>query len=426
MAINAFRNSVAGLALTLSAVAACAVDLPSATPESVGFSSERLARIGKVLAGEIEKGQYPGAVVLVARKGKIAYFETFGKLDPATGKPMTKDAIFRLYSMTKPYTSVAAMMLVEEGRLRLTDPVSKYIPSFAKLEVSVASADPATGAVKYTNVAADREVTIQDLLRHTSGLVYGGFTANAKVKELYAKEGVDWKDVTPAEQIERLAKVPLAHQPGSTFEYGLSVDVLGRVIEVITGAPLGQFLDERIFKPLAMTDSSFLVPKDKVARLAQPFATDPATNTPIALLDVTAPQKNDAGGAGSAGTAADYARFLQMLINGGQLDGVRLLSRTTVQYMTSDHLGDAKGAGAVALLPGMGFGLGFAVRRENGLFEVTGSAGEYFWAGAAGTGFYVDPKEQLICVWMTQGQPGMARRYDRYLFKQLVYQAIND
>jgi len=257
-------------------------------------------------------------------------------------------------------------------------------------------------------------------------LVYGGFTANAKVKELYAKEGVDWKDVTPAEQIERLAKVPLAHQPGSTFEYGLSVDVLGRVIEVITGAPLGQFLDERIFKPLAMTDSSFLVPKDKVARLAQPFATDPATNTPIALLDVTVPQKNDAGGAGSAGTAADYARFLQMLINGGQLDGVRLLSRTTVQYMTSDHLGDAKGAGAVALLPGMGFGLGFAVRRENGLFEVTGSAGEYFWAGAAGTGFYVDPQEQLICVWMTQGQPGMARRYDRYLFKQLVYQAIND
>ncbi len=426
MAVNAFRITIAGLALALFAFVASAADLPSAAPESVGFSSERLARIGKALAGEIEKGQYPGAVVLVARKGKVAYFETFGKLDPATGKPMTKDAIFRLYSMTKPYTSVAAMMLVEEGRLRLTDPVSRYLPAFAKLEVSVASADPATGAVKYTNVAADREVTIQDLLRHTSGLVYGGFTANAKVKELYAKEGVDWKDVTPAEQIERLAKVPLAHQPGSTFEYGLSTDVLGRVIEVITGAPLGQFLDERIFKPLAMTDSSFLLPKEKISRLAQPFATDPATNTPIALLDVTVPQKNDAGGAGTAGTAADYARFLQMMINGGQLDGVRLLSRTTVRYMTSDHLGDAKGAGSVALLPGMGFGLGFAVRRENGLFEVTGSAGEYFWAGAAGTGFYVDPKEDLICVWMTQGQPGMARRYDRYLFKQLVYQAIND
>jgi len=275
-------------------------------------------------------------------------------------------------------------------------------------------------------VAMDREITIQDLLRHTSGLVYQGFTAHAKVKELYAKEGVDWKDVTPAEQIERLAKVPLAHQPGTTFEYGLSVDVLGRVIEAITGTTLGQFLSERIFVPLGMKDSAFIVAKEKLDRLAQPFATDPATNTPTSLLDVTVAQKNDAGGAGSVGTAADYARFLQMMINGGQLDGVRLLSRATVNYMASDHLGDAKSSGSVALLPGMGFGLGFAVRRQTGLFEVVGSAGEYFWAGAAGTGFYVDPKEEIICVWMTQAQPGMARRYDRYLFKQLVYQAISD
>lgn len=423
--MNRIRTIAAGLALALFAVpVTSAADLPSATPESLGFSPERLARIGPAILGEIEKGQYPGAVILVARKGRIVYFETFGKLDPASGKPMTKDAIFRLYSMTKPYTSVAAMMLVEEGKLRLTDPVSTYLPSLAKLEVSVASADPSTGAVKYTNVAADREITIQDLLRHTSGLVYGGFTANAKVKELYAKEGVDWKDVTPAEQVERLAKVPLAHQPGSTFEYGLSTDVLGRVVEAISGMPLGQFLQERIFTPLAMTDSSFIVPKEKLGRLAQPFATDPATKTPINLLDVTVAQKNDAGGAGSVGTAADYARFVQMLVNGGQLDGVRLLSPTTVKYMTADHLGNARSAGAVALLPGMGFGLGFAVRRETGLFEVTGSPGEYFWAGAAGTGFYVDPAQELTCVWMTQGQPGMPRRYDRYLFKQLVYQAI--
>lgn len=425
MALSGFRRIAAGWALALFAVSSApAADLPSATPESLGFSSERLARIGPAIKGEIEKGQYPGAVILVARKGRIVYFETFGQLDPASGKPMIRDAIFRLYSMTKPYTSVAAMMLVEEGKLRLTDPVSRYIPAFAKLEVSGASADPSTGAVKYTNIAADREITIQDLLRHTSGLVYAGFTANAKVKELYTKEGVDWKDVTPAEQIERIAKVPLAHQPGSTFEYGLSTDVLGRVIEAISGMPLGRFLQERIFTPLAMTDSAFIVPKEQLGRLAQPFATDPATKTPINLLDVTVPQKNDAGGAGSVGTAADYARFLQMLINGGQLDGVRLLSPSTVRYMTADHLGNAKGAGAVALLPGMGFGLGFAVRQETGLFEVTGSAGEYFWAGAAGTGFYVDPKEELTCVWMTQGQPGMPRRYDRYLFKQLVYQAI--
>jgi len=240
------------------------------------------------------------------------------------------------------------------------------------------------------------------------------------------QESDAWKDVTPTEEIERLGKVPLAHQPGTAFEYGLSVDVLGRVIEVISGIPLGQFIQERIFVPLKMADSSFLVPKEKLGRLAQPFAKDPATGSPINLLDVTVPQKNDAGGAGSAGTAGDYVRFLQMMLNGGQLDGVRLLSPTTVKYMTSDHLGDIKSSGFVALPPAIGFGLGFAVRRETGLFEVTGTAGEYFWAGAAGTGFYVDPKEQLICVLMTQAMPGMQRRYDRYLFKQLVYQAITD
>jgi CubicO group peptidase (beta-lactamase class C family) len=425
--MSAFRSFVWSLTLAFSVAAlSWAADLPTASPESLGFSSERLARIGPAIKGEIEKGQYPGAVILVARKGKIVYFDSFGQLDPASGKPMTKDAIFRLYSMTKPFTSVAAMMLMEEGRLRLTDPVSKYIPAFANLQVSVPTTDPYTGATKYVNVPVDREGNIQDLLRHTSGFVYGPYTAHPKVKELYAKEGVDWKDVTPAEQIERLAKVPLAHQPGTTFEYSLSTDVLGRVIEVITGMTLGQFLQQRIFAPLAMTDSSFIVPQEKRDRLAQSFATDPATNTPINLLDVTVPQKNDAGGAGSVGTASDYARFLQMMINGGQLDGVRLLSRTTVNYMTADHLGDAKASGATTLPAGTGFGLGFAVRRETGRFEVTGNAGEYYWAGAAGTGFYVDPKEELICVWMTQGQPGMARRYDRYLFKQLVYQAISE
>jgi CubicO group peptidase (beta-lactamase class C family) len=425
--MKGFRSLVWGLILAFSVAAvAWAADLPSASPEHLGFSSERLARIGPAIKGEIERGQYPGAVLLVARKGQIVYFESFGQLDPAGGKPMTKDAIFRLYSMTKPYTSVAAMMLVEEGRLRLTDPVSKYIPSFAKLEVSVASTDPSTGNVRYSNIAIDREITIHDLLRHTSGLVYSGFTAHAKVKELYMKENVGWQDVTPAEQIERLGKVPLAHQPGTTFEYGLSVDVLGRVIEVVSGMRLGQFIQERIFVPLGMTDSAFFVPKEKLGHLAQPFAKDPATGSPINLVDVTKPPKNDAGGAGSVGTAADYARFLQMMLNGGQLDGVRLLSRTTVKYMTSDHLGDMKSSGSVVLPPAIGFGLGFAVRRETGLFEVTGTAGEYYWAGAAGTGFYVDPKEELVCILMTQAMPGTARRYDRYLFKQLVYQAISD
>jgi CubicO group peptidase (beta-lactamase class C family) len=412
------------LALSVAAVTSAA-DLPTAAPEDLGFSSERLARIGPVIKGEIEKGQYPGAVMLVARHGKVIYFESIGQLDPAGGKPMTKDAIFRMYSMTKPYTSVAIMMLMEEGKLRVSDPISKFIPAFATLQVSVPVTDPYTGATKYINVPAEREVTIQDLLRHTSGFVYCGFTSHPKVKELYAKESVDWKDLTGAEQIERLAKVPLAHQPGSTFEYGLSIDVLGRVVEAISGKTLGEFLQERVFAPLGMKESAFIVSQDKVGRLAQPFATDPATNTPISLLDVTVAQKNDAGGAGSVGTASDYARFLQMMINGGELDGVRLLSPTTVRYMTVDHLGpDIKFSGVTTLPPGTGFGLGFAVRKETGRFEVTGNEGEYYWAGAAGTGFYVDPKDDIIVVWMTQGQPGMSRRYDRYLFKQLVYQAI--
>jgi CubicO group peptidase (beta-lactamase class C family) len=420
------RSIAYGLVLGLSLAASTrAADLPTANPESLGFTSERLARIKPAIQREIEKGQYPGAVMLVARKGRIAYFESVGQLDPASGKPMTKDAIFRLYSMTKPYTSVAIMMLMEEGKLRVTDPVSRYIPAFAGLQVSVATTDPYTGATKYVNVPADREINIQDLLRHTSGFVYASLTAHPRVKELYAKEGVDWKDVTAAEQIARLAKVPLAHQPGTTFEYGLSTDVLGRIVEAVSGVPLGQFLQKRLFTPLGMTDSAFVVPQDKLGRLAQPFATDPATKTPISLLDVTVTQKNDAGGGGSVGTASDYARFLQMLINGGELDGVRLLSPTTVRYMTADHLGpDTKFSGVTTLPDGTGFGLGFAVRKETGGFEVTGNAGEYYWAGAAGTGFYVDPKDDIICVWMTQGQPGMARRYDRYLFKQMVYQAI--
>ena len=424
--MKTLRNITCSLVLALCVGAlAWAADLPTAPPESQGFSSERLARIAPAIKKEIEKGQYPGAVMLVVRHGKVVYFDSVGQLDPAGGKPMANDAIFRLYSMTKPYTSVAIMMLMEEAKLRVSDPVSKFIPAFANLQVSVPVTDPYTGATKYINVPTEREVTIQDLLRHTSGIVYGQYTSNPKVKELYAKENVDWKDLTGAEQIERLAKVPLAHQPGSTFEYGLSVDVLGRVVEAISGKTLGEFLQERVFAPLGMKDSAFIVPQDKVGRLAQPFATDPATNTPISLLDVTVAQKNDAGGAGSVGTASDYARFLQMMINGGELDGVRLLSPTTVRYMTVDHLGpDIKFSGVTTLPAGTGFGLGFAVRKETGRFEVTGNEGEYYWAGAAGTGFYVDPKDDIVVVWMTQGQPGMPRRYDRYLFKQMVYQAI--
>ena len=398
--------------------------LPMAKPEQVGLSSQRLERAGQSFKAQIEKGRFPGAVVVIARKGKVAYFEAFGQRDPASGTPMSKDAIFRLYSMTKPFASVAAMMLVEDGKLTLADPVSKYFPQLASLQVAVPKED-ADGKTTYTLVPAERPITVQDLLRHTSGFVYPNNTPNQRVKEAYLATGVDWRDVSPAEQIERLAKVPLAHQPGTVWEYGLSTDVLGRVVEAVSGMSLSAFLSERLFAPLKMMDTAFVVPKQKVARLAQPFATDKETGKPITLLDVTVAQKNDAGGAGSAATAGDYARFCQMLLNGGQLDGVRLLSRATVAYMTSDHLDTIKPA-IPTLQPGYGFGLGFAVRKAVGVNSTIGSAGEYNWGGAAGTGFWIDPKEQLVAIVMTQTVPGPAQRFDRALFRHAVYQAIAD
>jgi CubicO group peptidase (beta-lactamase class C family) len=410
----------------LTAPLGWAAGLLTVSPEQVGLSAERLARIGTAITTGIKQGQFPGAVALVARKGRIAYFESFGLIDNASGVPMPKDAIFRLTSMTKPFTSVAAMILVEEGRLILNDPVSKFLPPFAKMEVSVQQLDPATGKASYATVPAERQITIQDLLRHTSGLVYGWATTNAPLKELYTTGRVGASDLTPTEQIERLAKVPLAHQPGAAFEYGMSTDILGRVIEAITEVTLGKFFEQRIFTPLKMTDSGFFVPQDTRGRLAQPFATNPLTGNPIRLAEVTTPPKNDSGGAGGVGTAGDYVRFLQMMLNGGQLDGIRLLNRTTVRHMTSDHLGEIRRAGTVPLRPPLGFGLGFAVRKETGIHFSTGSVGEYFWSGASGTGFWVDPKEELICIWMTQGAPGAPRDYDRFLFKELVYQAIND
>ena len=421
------RSMTCAVLLTwlLTASLVSAQGLPTATPEEVGLSSARLARVTELVKGEIAKGRYPGAVGLVARRGKVVYFEALGQRDPQSAAPMTKDAIFRLYSMTKPFTSVAAMMLVEDGKILLNDPVSKYLPKLKNLQVSVPRVDPQTGRVSYALVPTEREMTIQDLMRHTSGLVYGVFTSHAGVKEAYAKEGVDWDGVTPAEQIERLARVPLAHQPGAAWEYSLSTDVLGRVIEAVSGATLGQFLQERVFAPLKMTDTAFLVPNGKAARLAEPFAKDPVSGDAVKLLDVTVAQKNDAGGAGSAGTVADYARFSQMLLNGGQLDRVRLLGRATVAQMSSDHLGDIRVASPI-LPRGYGFGLGFAVRKETGLNWVTGSAGEYRWGGAAGTAFWVDPKEQMVVVWMTQGQPGPRRGEDRDLFRQLVQAALVD
>jgi CubicO group peptidase (beta-lactamase class C family) len=408
-----------------------------AKPEEVGLSTERLQRIGQVLNREIEQGKLPGAVVVVARKGRVAYFESFGFRDKAAGAPMTKDAVFEIYSMTKPLVSVAAMILAEEGRLQLTDPVTKFLPEFASLQVSVPKLDPTSGKLTYSLVLPERAMTIQDLLRHTSGLAYGDFTSHAQVREAYIKELIfkpddhtyDQRDLAPADEIARLARAPLAHQPGTTWEYGLSTDVLGRIIEKISGQRLAEFLEERLFKPLKMVDTGFYIPKSNMARFAHPLPIDPATNTPIALHDVSAPPANDAGGDGGLSTAVDYFRFAQMMLNGGWLDDAQILSRTTVSLMTSDHLGPemarSEQPGVVLGTQGYTFGLGFAIRQEPGIAAVPGSQGEYMWAGYAGTYFWIDPKEELVGIMMTQA-PGPSRPYYRRAIKQLVYQAITD
>jgi CubicO group peptidase (beta-lactamase class C family) len=424
----------AGMLVTL---AAQAQGLPAAAPESVGMSAPRLARIGPAFRKEIDQGQLPGAVLLVARKGKLVYAEALGFQDKAAGKPIALDSIFRIYSMTKPLVSVAAVMLMEEGRLELTDPVSKYLPAFKSLTVSVVKTDAEFARITYAQVPAEREMTVQDLLRHTAGLAYGEITHNVPVKEALAKAGLykstidfDARDLAPAEEIERLAKVPLAHQPGTVWEYSLASDVLGRVVEAASGERLADFLDKRLFKPLKMPDTGFRVAQVKLGRLAMPLATDLISGKPNNMIDVSIAPANDSGGAGGVSTAADYLRFAQMLLNGGQLEGSRVLSRTSVALMSSDHLGSRIAApvtpGELLLgVPGYSFGLGFAVRQGQGMAGVPGSAGEFMWAGYAGTYFWVDPREELVAVYMSQA-PSPIRAYYRRLFKQLVYAAIVD
>lgn len=420
-------------AALLLAASAWSQALPTASPESVGLSSERLARLTQTFKDEVAQGRLPGVVMMVARKGKLVYAEALGMQDKAAGIPMAKDSIFRIYSMTKPLASVAAMILVEEGRMQLTDPVSKFLPAFKSMQVSVARAEPEFARLSYTQVAADREMTVQDLLRHTSGLADAEVTANAPVKDAYAKSGLfkpagpsyESRELTPAEHVDRVSKAPLIHQPGTYWEYSIATDVLGRVVEAVSGKSLGEFLDERLFKPLKMADTAFWVPPAKIKRLAQT-----APEVTIKTLDMTQQPKNDGGAAGGVSTGPDYVRFTQMILNGGRLDGARILSRSTVALMTSDHLGTRIGTsvtpGEVLLqVPGYTFGLGFAVRQGPGVAGVLGSQGEFMWGGWAGTFFWGDPKEELVGVYLTQA-PGPVRPFYRRLFKNLVYQAIND
>ena len=421
----------------LHAGLACAQALPLANPESVGMSSSRLEKISTALQAEIDQQRLPGAVVMVARKGKLVYSHAFGSLNNAAQAPMQTDSVFRIYSMTKPMVSVALMMLVEDGKVQLTDPVSKYLPSFKNPMVSVASLDPVYNGVSFKLVPANKEPTLQDLLRHTSGLAYGELTKNTLVKQAYTDAGVyssardyDARQISSTEMAERLGKAPLAQQPGTTWEYSLSVDVQGRVIEAVTGQRLNDFMQQRLFKPLKMKDTGFEVTATQAARLAEPFAKDPLSGQPNKLIDVSHTPGNDSGGAGGVSTAADYLRFCQALLNGGQLEGERILSRSTLQLMTSDHLGSAIATpinpGQLLLgSPGYTFGLGFLVRQSDGIAPVHGSAGEFMWAGYAGTYFWADPKEQICTVYMTQS-PSPMRAYYRRMLKALVSQSLVD
>ena len=425
------------LAFVLYAPVAASQALPKEEAETLGLSAQRLQKISTVFREHVSKGRLPGVVFMVARNGKLAYADAIGSLDPEKQQPMPADAIFRIYSMTKPLVSVAAMMLVEDGTIELTDPVSTYLPAMKNLQVSVAHANQEFARISYGSVAAQQEMTIQDLLRHTSGLVYGEITSNQPVKDAYRQSGLystetnfDIRSLAPAEEVEAFSHAPLAHQPGTVWEYSLATDLLGRVVESASGQRLAEFMQARLFAPLNMPDTGFWVQRKDLGRVAQPLPADANGNKTVSLIDVASVPGNDSGGAGGVSTAADYLRFSQMLLNGGELDGVRVLSRTSVSLMTSDHLGDrismALSPGELLLgTPGYSFGLGFAIRMQDGIAALPGSAGEFTWGGYAGTYFWIDPKEHITAVYMTQA-PGPMRAYYRRLFRQLVYASIID
>jgi CubicO group peptidase (beta-lactamase class C family) len=397
------------------------------SPEDLGFSSERLTQIDKTLQAHIEKGVIPGATILIGRHGKIAYFKTYGLQDKEGGVPMKKDTIFRFYSMSKPITTVAIMIMWEEGKFVLYDPVSKFLPELKGLKVGVEKKDPQSGNSTLELVPCNREMTIQDLLRHTSGMIYEppGF-GKSLVQQMWADAKIWDENETLAEATAKLSKLPLGFQPGAMWNYSRSSDLLGRVIEVMSGQSFDQYLEERILKPLDMKNSGFWVKPENQNRVAQP-PKNPQTGKPQEMLDVTKPPKFQSGGGGMVGTTMDYARFCQMLLNGGHLDGVRILGPKTVPYMTSDHLGSipvAPGVSSFLVTPGRGFGLGFAVRMTPGIIPTAGSLGDYMWAGLAGTAFWVDPKEDMFVVFMINDMIVGPSGYHGSLIRDLVYQAM--
>ena len=383
-------------------------------PEEVGLSSDQLARIEAVTQKHIDSGVVPGAVMLVARRGKIAWYKSMGFRDRAAKDAMRQDAIFRIYSMTKPIVSVAAMMLVEEGRLQVSDPVAKYLPDIAHMKVGVEKVEAGKPVLELAEPA--HVMTVQDLMRHTSGLIYGT-RGTSLVNAAYTEARIGNRDVSTAEFVANLSKLPLRFSPGERWEYGVSTDVLGRVIEVIAGKTLGEFLSERVFAPLGMADTGFFVSPDKLGRAAQPWQI-PGGPPITPRFDVAQKPRFESGGGGLVSTMDDYLRFALMLADGGEFGGRRLLGGKTIEFMTADHVGARPGRP-----PGLGFGLGFEVRTSVGDSGLPGSLGEYGWAGNAGTLFWIDPKEQVIAIYLVQVNDDV-RIELRNQFRTMVQAAI--
>ncbi len=413
------------LLLTLTSVAcdtATQADIPredtrnlaSVAPEAVGMSSERLERLNEAMQELVDEGKLAGITTMISRHGKVAHFETFGSQNLAEGKPMAKDTIFRIYSMSKPITGVALMTLYEEGKFKLSDPVAKYIPEFANLQV-------AKNLDTLETEPARHPMTIRELMSHTAGLSYGIFSQSA-VDEKYTELGILGED-NLKQMIDNLAQVPLRQQPGSRWHYSVAVDVQGYLVEVLSGQPFDEFLQERLFGPLGMKDTAFWVPEDRVDRFAEVYAY--AEDGSLFAREgfeggtvYTEPQTFFGGGGGLVSTTTDYMRFCQMIINGGELDGVRILAPSTIDLMRRNQMP----RDVPEMSPGQGFGLDFAVVIDPVAADGI-SKGEYYWGGAAGTWFWIDPVEDLVFVGMIQ-QFGQGRPDVRSLSRRLTYQAI--
>ena len=414
---------IAGIsALTASALVQ-AQPLPTATPESAGFTSARLANIDDFFAAEIERKRVPGAVVAIARQGKLVYFKAFGMADADKGLPMRTDTIFQLASMTKIQVAVGALALTEQGKLPLQSKLADYFPAFGTMQVGVPAADG-----KFTTEPQKRPILIHDLFRHTSGIPYGGRPdGSSAIAALWPSGATAQNMGTAGEFVNAITKLPLVYQPGTVFEYGLSFEVLGAVVEKITGKTLGGHLADTIWQPLKMIDTTFRPTESQMARVARPFPNNPLDGKPQSIAALRRAASFDCGGGCTFGSMADYIRFGQMLLAGGSLEGQQILSPAFVQLMTSNHLGAGILNRVAALEPhrdGYGFGLGVAVRMQPGLAAVPGNPGEYTWNGANGTGFFCDPKEQLVVVFGTAA-PGELRKYYREQVQDLVYGALS-